>query len=195
MDAIVKKLLKRNGVILVFALIAAISIYRAAQIVEESRREVNNIARINAELGAPVRTVQLKISSDFIKHPLSLRRGRAFVPQNVRDNLKVGMKVGNQKITSVSKNIDFNTGQFEVRVSGNLSGEFYAEEPMRGIFIPREAQSGGFVWIKDNGRAVRRKIKIAAQDADKILASSGIKEGELIIVSSTAALKDGDKVR
>jgi hypothetical protein len=124
-----------------------------------------------------------------------LKNGRAFVPFELKVKLKKGMRVGKNQITSVSDNIDFDTGLYEVRVSGKASGESYARDSMNGIFIPRMAVHGGTVWIDSNSVAVSRKVVVAASDMDRVLISSGLSDGDLIIVSSVANLKDGVKVK
>ncbi|MDR0449145.1 MAG: hypothetical protein LBG89_01640 [Rickettsiales bacterium] len=190
-----KKLLKRNAAILIAALIAALVIYRVAAIVKEGDRQVSNIVRIHAESGVPVRTALVSESIQDLKFPLSLKNGRAFVPLDVKIRLKKGMSVGDQKITSISNNIDFDTGMYEVRVSGNLVGEFNATEPASGIFIPREAASDGIAWVAEDGEARPRKIRIAAMDAESILVAGGLLDGDMLIVSSSHLLYDGLKVK
>ncbi|MDR0319803.1 MAG: hypothetical protein LBH81_03650 [Rickettsiales bacterium] len=190
-----KKLLKRNLVILCAALVAALVIYRISALVKEGDREVSNIVRIHVQDGIPVETMEIKRESDALKFPLSLKSGRAFVPLEIKLRLKKGMAVSDEKITFISGNLDFDTGLYEVRVSGKLSGEHSAEEPSRGIFIPRSAVNDNFVWINSNGNAVRRKIRVAATDAERVLVAGGISDGEQLITSSTANLMDGVKVK
>jgi hypothetical protein len=191
-----KRISRHLGVLSCIVVLCGIVGYRITELNLDKNREIYNIARIQAKSGIPVDYIMVKEKTDSLKYLLSVRNGRAFVLGVVAARLKVGMNVGKYKITFVSNSVDFDTGMFEVRISSKVSGEFYAMEPETGIFIPRSAAIGDdTVWVANNGVSEMRKIKIFGKDADKLLVKSGLKIGDLLIVSATSNLVDGIKVK
>lgn len=188
----------RNLYTLCAAFIAAIIIYRIAALVREANRPVYNIARIQVSQGTPVETLELQPGGE-LKFSLSFRNGRAFVANDIRLKLRKNMKVEseewNAEIINVSNNIDFDTGLYEIRIDKKINGEGYAIEKVDGILIPRLALSGNQVWINEDGIARVKKIRIANHDAEQILVQTGLEAGDQLIVSSTANLIDGVKVK
>ncbi len=50
------------------------------------------------------------------------------------------------------------------------------------------------VWVVDNGRAVKRAVKIGARDGDQVHVRTGLRSGELVIVNPPPNLRDGQRV-
>ncbi|MDP2726846.1 MAG: efflux transporter periplasmic adaptor subunit, partial [Dehalococcoidia bacterium] len=65
--------------------------------------------------------------------------------------------------------------------------------------IPAEAlikqQDGTFVFIVVGGKAKKQKIEVGAQQEGGVVVLSGLSQGDRVVVSGQAALKDGDPVR
>lgn len=68
----------------------------------------------------------------------------------------------------------------------------------QGILIPSSSvvQDGGksYVFVADNNAARRKEITIAQQEGSQTLVANGIKEGDTVIVSQLALLKDQTKI-
>lgn len=63
------------------------------------------------------------------------------------------------------------------------------------VLIPTEAESGGFVWVVEDGRAMRREVEVGVRDLSKVEIVSGINEGDVVIVDGQEKLTDGSRVR
>lgn len=80
-------------------------------------------------------------------------------------------------------------------------GEVIAEQ-RQGIVIPKDAlvsggEQGGFaVFVAENGgKAVRRTIKVGIQTAETAEVTSGVRNGEQVIVAGQDGLRDGAPIR
>jgi RND family efflux transporter MFP subunit len=74
-----------------------------------------------------------------------------------------------------------------------------AAPPPRGVLVPPaaivERDGASVVFVVENGKAVARAVKAAAQDVGTMkLLPEGVRVGERVIVSPPAALKDGASV-
>lgn len=58
-----------------------------------------------------------------------------------------------------------------------------------------QKQGGYYVYIADNGKAIRRQIEIGEVLGNAIVVTAGLQTGEPVIVTSTSRIKDGDAVR
>lgn len=56
-------------------------------------------------------------------------------------------------------------------------------------------QGGSIVYVDQDGKAVQRKVTTGIEDRDRLQLLSGVKAGELVIVSGNEKLKDGRKIR
>jgi multidrug efflux pump subunit AcrA (membrane-fusion protein) len=63
--------------------------------------------------------------------------------------------------------------------------------------IPRAAlRENNVVWVVDqNGQLTFRKISVARLTPDAVLVDGGLKNGEMVVVSSLKAVTDGMRVR
>jgi len=76
----------------------------------------------------------------------------------------------------------------DVRISGRTLSEVTS--------VPRHAiRDGGSVWVFDNGSLRIREVEVLRADRQQTLISSGLEEGELVIISSLDAVTDGMTVR
>jgi hypothetical protein len=62
--------------------------------------------------------------------------------------------------------------------------------------VPRHAiHDGRSVWVFDDGKLGVREVEIVREDRQQTLISSGLEDGDLVIVSSLDAVTDGMTIR
>jgi HlyD family secretion protein len=65
----------------------------------------------------------------------------------------------------------------------------------RGIYVPASAVRDGAVFVKLNGKAVKRPVKTGGTNSQGVRVDEGLIGGEDVIINPPANLKDGDNVR
>ncbi len=186
---------KRFKKVIYISLIAVLVgwvIFRFAAVASENARYVFNASRIAADAGAPVTAIEMSRKSGVLYEPLAIQNNRAYVSAERAARLKAGQKIGNGKIVSVSSNLDYDTGMYVVRTTGVSDGLQFAEYTATGYFVPLHAISNGAVMVVQDGTAHVRQIQIARQDSENAYVSSGLSDGDVVILSS---VKSGDKVQ
>jgi RND family efflux transporter MFP subunit len=64
------------------------------------------------------------------------------------------------------------------------------------VSVPRHAiHDGGRVWVFDEGKLAVREVEIVREDRQQTLISSGLEDGDLVIVSALDAVTDGMTIR
>ena len=192
MQKIKKTKLKHILYVALVVLMAGWVVFRFAAVASENARYVFNAARVAADSGAPIQTLDVATQSGTLYLPLSVQNNRAYVSGDVAANLKAGQRIGNGQIVSVSRKLDLDTGRFVVRTSGVSDGLQFAQFTTTGHFIPLYAINNGTVMVAQDGIAVSRDITVARQDAENAYVTSGLNDGDVIILSSVSA---GTKVR
>ena len=192
MQKIKKTKLKHILYVALVVLMAGWVVFRFAAVASENARYVFNAARVAADSGAPIQTLDVATKSGTLYLPLSVQNNRAYVSGDVAANLKAGQRIGNGQIVSVSRNLDLDTGRFVVRTSGVSDGLQFAQFTTTGHFIPLYAINNGTVMVAQDGVAVSRDITVARQDAENAYVTSGLNDGDVVILSSVSA---GTKVR
>ena len=192
MQKIKKTKLKHILYVALVVLMAGWVVFRFAAVASENARYVFNAARVAADSGAPIQTLDVATQSGTLYLPLSVQNNRAYVSGDVAANLKAGQRIGNGQIVSVSRKLDLDTGRFVVRTSGVSDGLQFAQFTTTGHFIPLYAINNGTVMVAQDGVAVSRDITVARQDAENAYVSSGLNDGDVVILSSVSA---GTKVR
>lgn len=167
-------------------------IFRFTAVASENARHVYNASRVAADVGAPVMAIKMSNSTGFLYEPLSVKNNRAYVSHARAKKLSPGQKIGDGKIVSVSSRIDYNTGMYVVRTSGVQDGLQMAEFTATGYFVPLYAITDGTVFVAQDGIAVARNVDIARQDSETAYITSGLHDGDIVILSSVRA---GDKVQ
>ena len=186
---------KRFKKVIYISLIAVLVgwvIFRFAAVASENARYVFNASRIAADAGAPVTAIEMSRKSGVLYEPLAIQNNRAYVSADRAARLKAGQKIGNGKIVSVSSNLDYDTGMYVVRTTGVSDGLQFAEYTATGYFVPLHAISNGAVMVVQDGTAHVRQIQIARQDSENAYVSSGLSDGDVVILSS---VKSGEKVQ
>lgn len=166
--------------------------FRFAVIASENARVVFNTSRSASDVGAPVETMTAELKTGVLYTPISAKNNRGYVSAGNISNFKSGQKIGNGKIISVSKNIDYNTGMYLVRTSGVEDGVAYAEYIDKCFFVPLYAVEDNTVMISSNNIAEKRAVNITHQDSENVCITSGLSQGDIIILSNVSS---GQKVQ
>lgn len=115
------------------------------------------------------------------------------------------------KVTAIAAGSDQQTGSFMVVItwintceSGELKSGMTGTVTVaidslpESIIVPnytiREAETGGFVFVAENGVAKQRKIKTGKRLGQRVEVLSGLKEGEILITSGFFQFSDGNNV-
>lgn len=195
-ENIVKKLKTRKSknviYTIIISLVVAVFVYRFWSVSNENNFEVFNIVRNNAQNGVPVRVMEMQKTDGILYEPLTIKNNRAFVSGVRLSAFKVGQKVGNCKIVSVSHNIDLDTGMHVIRTSECADGLQYAENVKNGFYVPVSALNGNAVFVVENGIAQSREVVIENRDLENALIKSGINAGDVVILSS---VQNGEKIK
>jgi hypothetical protein len=154
--------------------------YRIHSISRESNREVFNAARVQA---VPVETMVARAESGVLREPLFIKNNRAYVSAARVRKFGVGQYVGAGHIISVAGKIDLDTGMYLIRTIGANDGEQFALQKYTGFFIPLSAVNNGTVMVVENGIATSRNVKVINQDSENVLISTGLNDGDIIVLS------------
>ena len=166
--------------------------FRFATIISENERVVFNASRNAADVGTPVHVMKMLRTDGTLYEPVAVHNNRAYVSANRASKLRAGQRIGDGKITYVSSNIDYDTGMYLVRTSGVSDGLQMAEFTAVGHFVPLYAITNETVLVVENGIATPRDITISRQDSENAYITSGLNDGDVVILSNVAA---GDKVQ
>lgn len=167
-------------------------IFRFATIASENARVVYNISRVSAVDGIPVETMLVATTTGTLYEPLAIKDNRAYVSAVRAEKLSAGQRIGTGLIKSISRRIDLNTGMYTVKTTDVDDGLQFAEFTTDGHFIPLYAISNNQVFVIENGVATVRDVVIARQDSENAYISDGLRDGDIIILSTVSA---GDKVQ
>lgn len=167
-------------------------IFRIVMLVIQHNQQVFNIARDIDMNGTPVLTMTAENTSGSLREPITVEKNRAYVTGGRVGLFRVGQRVGDGKIVSVSQNINLDTGMYVIKTSGASDGLQYVEYTRNGYFVPVSAVIDGKVYVYENGVATSRHVIVAHSDANTALITQGLRDGNIIILSNVS---DGEKVR
>ncbi len=195
-EKFVKKLKTRKSkniiyIILITAVVGCF-VYRFYNVFTERNRTVFNIMRNNIENGAPVETLKISETDGVLYQPLNVKNNRAYVSGARVNMFKVGQKIGDCKIFSVSKNIDLYSGMHVIKTVGCLDGLQYVEHRQHGFYVPVSAVYGNNVYVVNGDKSSVRDIVIEARDSQNVLVKSGLKSGDIVILSKVS---DNEKIK
>ncbi|MCL1786012.1 MAG: hypothetical protein FWG39_02580 [Alphaproteobacteria bacterium] len=183
--------MKRNKIIfgIVGALVVGIVATRIAGISNENSRVVYNAARAWDKDGAPVETMFAKTSSDTLREPVAVRRGRIYVSGARVHKFDVGQKLsGGGTITSVSKKIDLDTGLYVMRTNA-ASGNHFVEIPHTGVFVPLYAIHNDAVMVVKDDMSAAKRVTIVASDAERAVVKGLVPGDEIILTKISENVK------
>jgi multidrug efflux pump subunit AcrA (membrane-fusion protein) len=67
-------------------------------------------------------------------------------------------------------------------------------EARDGLLVPSAAESGGSVWIVNDGRAYRRQVRTGIRDPLRVEVLDGVNVGDVLVVEGVEALTEGARV-
>lgn len=153
---------------------------------------VYNPARAAAESGTVVAVLDVKQHDGVLYEPLTIKNNRAYVSGARASLIRAGQPVGDGVIVSVASSVDLDTGMYAVRTRGASDGLQYAQFRAHGYFVPVYALHNDAVMVAVDGIAVRRPVTVARRDSENAYITSGLHDGDQIIVSQIA---DGAKIK
>ena len=186
------KKMKQFFAILTIAILIGWVVFRFAAVASENSRHVFNAARVAIDQGMPIEAITVSRTDGVLREPISVKNNRALVSGARVVKLRAGQKIGNGTITSVSHKIDYDTGMHVVRTSGVADGLQFAEISGNGFYLPVSAIENNTVMVVEDGVATVRNVVINAQDANMAQITSGLNDGERVILSR---VQDGTKVK
>ncbi|HBS76855.1 MAG TPA: hypothetical protein DEA31_03315, partial [Alphaproteobacteria bacterium] len=127
-----------------------------------------------------------------LREPIAVKSNRAYVASGRAHKFGAGQHVAGGVIVSVSPDIDLDSGMHIVRTRGVADGLQYAEFRATGHFVPVYAVNNGVVMVADGDIARARDVVVARQDAENALISSGLNDGDVVILTHVS---DGEKIQ
>ena len=167
-------------------------VFRFTMIGIENARSVYNAARVAETDGVPVVVQQIERTSGVLREPIAVKSNRAYVASGRAHKFGAGQHVAGGVIVSVSPDIDLDSGMHVVRTRGVADGLQYAEFRATGHFVPVYAVNNGVVMVADGDIARARDVVVARQDAENALISSGLNDGDVVILTRVS---DGEKIQ
>ena len=167
-------------------------VFRFTMIGIEHARVVFNASRDAAQNGVPVVAITLSRTSGDLREPIAVKDNRAYVSSGRVNKFGVGQHVGSGVIVSVSGGIDLDSGMHIIRTRGVADGLQYAEYRATGYFVPVYAINNGVVMVADGNIARTRNVRVGRQDAENALVESGLRDGDIVILTRVS---DGDKIQ
>lgn len=82
-----------------------------------------------------------------------------------------------------------------LRIGMSVEANIVAEEKHDVLLVPADAVRGNTVFVVENGRAVRREVKVGIRGTRAIEIVSGLTAQDRVISPATAAIRDGERVR
>ncbi|MBO4672385.1 MAG: hypothetical protein J5608_01900 [Alphaproteobacteria bacterium] len=167
-------------------------VYRFIMVAVESRMTVFNPVRDMQKNGIVVSSVVAHRRDGVIKMPIVIKDNKAYVSGPRKAKLNPGQKMDGGEIVFVSKNLDFDSGMYVVRTRSVADGINYVQIPESGFFVPTYAVRDGKVMIAENSIATERQIESCGQDADIVCISSGLVDGDIVILTK---VDNGQKIK
>lgn len=167
-------------------------VFRFTMIGIENARSVYNASRVAQTDGVPVVVQQIERTSGVLREPIAVKSNRAYVASGRAHKFGAGQHVAGGVIVSVSPDIDLDSGMHIVRTRGVADGLQYAEFRATGHFVPVYAVNNGVVMVADGDIARARDVVVARQDAENALISSGLNDGDVVILTHVS---DGEKIQ
>ena len=107
--------------------------------------------------------------------------------------------VVDSKSGTVKAKAKFDNNQTQIRPGVFAAVKVYGFYQKDGFKIPQIAVLqdlvNPFVYVVENGKVSKRAIKIASQDAVSVVVSSGLKDGDKVILDNFKKIQDGSPVQ
>lgn len=173
-------------------LVACWVAFRFAVVGAQNRLVVYNPARAALTDGTVVEVMTASRHQGVLREPITIRNNRAYISGARVALIRPGQKIGDGVVVSVADGINLDTGMHAVRTRGVADGLQYAEFRADGYFVPVYAVKNGVVFVAQDNVAVARPVSVARTDADTAYITSGLADGDMVILSQIA---DGDKIQ
>lgn len=189
-------------------------------LVQASRgRQITSFTGEWKKFGKPVTVREIKKTNIpiYAKFTVSINKGKpasGFVTADIKDKLKAGQEIyltdsGQPcgKITSISQNLNLDTGMYPVEVEFDQSVNML--EPTAIIFAQTQTLEGAlavpnnvldvvkedyYLWKVENKTTKKVKVKIGLRNGFGTIIEEGIKPADYVVFSGQAMLKENDKV-
>ena len=173
------------------------------------------VSSLNAELGeniTPLKPIMRIINTNGLTVKIS-------VPENEIAKVQVGdtaevviPALGERrymgKVTEKSLTASLLTHSYPVKVlieqpdtelvPGMIGKVVLKADVSKGIIVPANAvlinQEGKFVWVVEDGRAMRRKISLSGYSGSGVVVSEGLNSGDIVIVEGYQKVSEGMRV-
>lgn len=178
------KKVKKIAYVAVCMILIGWFVFRFIMVAIENRMTVFNPLRDMAQNGVLVETIVVNKQEGIIKIPLVVKNNRAYVSPSRLGKFRVGQKIGSGKISLVGSSLDLDTGMYVIKTTGVSDGLNYAEAKFSGYFIPVYAVRNGVVMVAENDLSHVRKINVIAQDSGTACITSGLHDGDVVILSN-----------
>lgn len=172
------------------------------------------------EFGRPVVVENIKKEDvkAFVKItlvPVEGNQYEGFVPLGIKEQLSLGQNVfltdhsseAIGHITSVSEEIDIDSGMFRVEMSRDgevaaIGGRMIVYVHTRTFesvirvsndVLDKEGE-GHIVWVAENGRAQKRNVQVRVRNGYGAIIEKGLDAGDILIVQGFTQLSEGDRL-
>ncbi len=167
-------------------------VFRLVVVYLDGRIDVYNPSRAAISDGVPVQTLTVKSGGGILRVPIAVNNNRAYVSAARVGQFRAGQKVGAGHITYVSSGLDLDTGMYVIRTRGVSDGLNYVEIPVTGYMVPLYAVDNNTVMVARDGVAMAAAVTVSRSDADNALITSGLNDGDVIILSD---VNDGARIQ
>ena len=166
--------------------------FRFYTVAQEQNRTVFNVTRNNIIKGTPVKILEVQEKQGVLYEPLNVKNNRAYVSGGRVKMFHVGQSLGDCNIVSVSHNIDLDSGMYVIKTNKCSDGLKYAQNIKTGFYLPVSAIHGNVVYVVNSGVAKAVKVDFDARDSQNILIKSGLKNGDVVVLSN---VQDNEKIQ
>lgn len=173
------------------------------------------VASLNAEIGeniAPLRPIMRIINTKGMTVRITIPENEIAMVQ-LGDKAQIvipalGDKQLNGKVVEKSMTASLLTHSYPVKVliehpsadltPGMIGKVVLKSNVSKGIIVPANAvlinQDGKFVWVVEEDRATRRPITLSGYSGNGVIVSSGLQQGDAVIVEGYQKVSEGMKV-
>jgi len=76
-----------------------------------------------------------------------------------------------------------------------VEANIVVRQAQAALLVPLDALQNGSVFVVENGRAVRRAVKIGIRGREQAEVTDGLAAGEVVVLNPPAGLKEGARLR
>jgi hypothetical protein len=199
----------------VFSVFVRISLVKR----ERSAMIVSFVSEWNKH-GKPVTVEKIKVAdipvyAKFTVINKSDKLANGFVTGDIKDKLRQGQEVYPTdkgmpfgRITSISQELDTDTGMFPVEVKFNAAAArlglirvvfAHTQTIQEAIVVPNSIldfyEGNYYLWKIENGKSKKIQVKIGLRNGYGTIVSAGVNADDLIVINGRSILSENDLVR